>query len=258
MGLSNSTLHWLEDGEQAVPGPADRAGHDAELRSRARRSPGRKRAVLVVGGAGADRADRRRLLLRAGAEAAAPRRRPRPSVGRARPRPDDARRGRAGREPIDEALELAHLALVADPRFADAHFVVGDGAAGRATRPPKRATSFASTSSWRRWGRTPQAARTALAIAAAMTATRPPSTRRLPLADLRARYVDGGRAAAGVDRGGAGRRRPRRARARSSRRWRAAAAPTVPRGSGCARCCATRPRCGAAASRTSPASTRPG
>ena len=25
---------------------------------------------------------------------------------------------------IDEALELAHLALVADPRFADAHFVV--------------------------------------------------------------------------------------------------------------------------------------
>jgi Tfp pilus assembly protein PilF len=25
----------------------------------------------------------------------------------------------------DEAMELAHLALVADPRFADAHFVVG-------------------------------------------------------------------------------------------------------------------------------------
>ena len=51
MGLSNSTLHWLEDGEQAVP---SRLTEPGTMPSYDPRAPvaGRRRAVLVVGGAG--------------------------------------------------------------------------------------------------------------------------------------------------------------------------------------------------------------
>ena len=48
MGLSNSTLHWLEDGEQAVPGRLTEPGSMPSYDPRAPIA-GRKRAVLVVG-----------------------------------------------------------------------------------------------------------------------------------------------------------------------------------------------------------------
>src|SRR5436190_16146650 len=50
MGLSNSTLHWLEDGEQAVPGRLTEPGTMPSYDPRAP-VPGRKRAYLVTGGA---------------------------------------------------------------------------------------------------------------------------------------------------------------------------------------------------------------
>jgi tetratricopeptide (TPR) repeat protein len=123
MGLSNSTLHWLEDGEQAVPGRLTEPGSMASYDPRAP-VPGRKRAVLVVGLAGAVAlivagtmyvsAQKRRA-----AEPAAP-----ATIEPARDLTNRAEAALAANK-IDEALELAHLALVADPRFADAHFAVG-------------------------------------------------------------------------------------------------------------------------------------
>ena len=47
MGLSNSTLHWLEDGEQAVPGRLTEPGSMPSYDPRAP-VPGRKRGVLVA------------------------------------------------------------------------------------------------------------------------------------------------------------------------------------------------------------------
>src|SRR5262245_56425642 len=51
MGLSDSTLHWLEDGEQAVPGQITEPGTMPSYDPRAPVA-GRRRAFLVVGGAG--------------------------------------------------------------------------------------------------------------------------------------------------------------------------------------------------------------
>jgi len=123
MGLSNSTLHWLEDGDQAVPGRLTEPGSMASYDPRAP-VPGRRRAVLVVGLAGAValivagtlfvNAQKRRA-----AEPAAP-----VAVEPARDLTNRAE-GALAANKVDEALELAHLALVADARFADAHFVVG-------------------------------------------------------------------------------------------------------------------------------------
>jgi len=123
MGLSNSTLHWLEDGDQAVPGRLTEPGSMASYDPRAP-VPGRRRAVLVVGLAGVValivagtlfvNAQKRRA-----AEPAAP-----VAVEPARDLTNRAEVALAANK-VDEALELAHLALVADPRFADAHFVVG-------------------------------------------------------------------------------------------------------------------------------------
>jgi len=122
MGLSNSTLHWLEDGEQAVPGRLTEPGSMASYDPRAP-VPGRRRAVLVVGLAGIialviagalyGQAEKRRA-----AQAPAP-----AAVDPARDLTTRAETALAAHR-FDEALELAHLALVADPRFADAHFVV--------------------------------------------------------------------------------------------------------------------------------------
>ena len=122
MGLSNSTLHWLEDGDQAVPGRLTEPGSMASYDPRAP-VPGRRRAVLVVGLAGAV------ALIVAGTlfinaqkrRAAEP-----PAPTAIEPARDLTNRAEAAlaANKIDEALELAHLALVADPRFADAHFVV--------------------------------------------------------------------------------------------------------------------------------------
>jgi hypothetical protein len=120
MGLSNSTLHWLED--ESAPAHVEEPG---TLPSYDPKAPvaGRTRAVLVVGGAAivaiviagyfyAQSAKR---------QAEAP---PAPVV--VEPARDLTGRAQAalGANKIDEALDLAHLALVADPRFADAHFVV--------------------------------------------------------------------------------------------------------------------------------------
>jgi hypothetical protein len=122
MGLSNSTLHWLEDGDQAVPGRLTEPGSMASYDPRAP-VPGRRRAVLVVGLAGAV------ALIVAGTlflnaqkrRAAEP-----PAPTAIEPARDLTNRAEAAlaANKIDDALELAHLALVADPRFADAHFVV--------------------------------------------------------------------------------------------------------------------------------------
>jgi tetratricopeptide (TPR) repeat protein len=122
MGLSNSTLHWLEDGEQAVP---SRLTEPGTMPSYDPRAPvaGRRRAVLVVGGAGLlaliiagyfyTQAEKRRAAQAPAAVAVEP----------ARDLTTRAEAALAANR-YDEALEVAHLALVADPRFADAHFVV--------------------------------------------------------------------------------------------------------------------------------------
>jgi hypothetical protein len=123
MGLSNSTLHWLEDGEQAVP---SRLTEPGTMPSYDPRAPvaGRKRAVLVVGGAGLI------ALITAGyffAQAQKHRSEQAPAPAIVDPARDLTNRAEAAlaANRYDEALELAHLALVADQRFADAHFVVG-------------------------------------------------------------------------------------------------------------------------------------
>jgi tetratricopeptide (TPR) repeat protein len=122
MGLSNSTLHWLEDGDQAVP---SRLTEPGTMPSYDPRAPvaGRRRAVLVVGGAGL------LALIVAGyfyTQAESRRATQAPAPAAVEPARDLTTRAEtalaANRQ--DEALELAHLALVADPRFADAHFVV--------------------------------------------------------------------------------------------------------------------------------------
>ena len=136
MGLSNSTLHCLEAGEQAVPGRLTEPGSMASYDPRAP-VPGRRRAVLVVGVAGAI------ALIVAGwfyaqaqkrhaAEAPAP-----AAVDPARDLTTRAEAALAAHR-FDEALELAHLALTADPRFADAHFVVAIVEKGRNQREAAR------------------------------------------------------------------------------------------------------------------------
>jgi hypothetical protein len=122
MGLSNSTLHWLEDGEQAVPGRLTEPGTMPSYDPRAP-VPGRKRAYLVTGGAALI------ALIVAGwfygqaqkRQAAEP-----PVPVAVEPARDLTTRAQAAlaANRVDDATELAHLALVADPRFADAHFVV--------------------------------------------------------------------------------------------------------------------------------------
>jgi len=122
MGLSNSTLHWLEDGDQAVP---SRLTEPGTMPSYDPRAPvaGRTRAVLVVGGAGL------LALIIAGyffAQAQSRRATQAPAPAVVEPARDLTGRAEAAlaANRHDEALELAHLALVADQRFADAHFVV--------------------------------------------------------------------------------------------------------------------------------------
>jgi hypothetical protein len=129
MGLSNSTLHWLEDGEQAIPGRLTEPGTMPSYDPRAP-VPGRKRAYLVTGGAALI------ALIVAGFLYGQAQQRhaaevPAPTV--VEPARDLTTRAEAAlaANRIDEATELAHLALVADPRFADAHFVVGTIKQGR-------------------------------------------------------------------------------------------------------------------------------
>jgi len=129
MGLSNSTLHWLEDGEQAVPGRLTEPGSMPSYDPRAP-VPGRKRGVLVVGLAGVAA-----LILAAALYGQAQSRKAAepPPAAVVEPARDLTNRAQAAlaANQIDHALELAHLALTADARFADAHFVVGTVAQGR-------------------------------------------------------------------------------------------------------------------------------
>ena len=124
MPFSNSTLHWLEDGD--VSGQT-RAPDFMSTPSFDPTAPiaGRRRAILVVGGAGLV------AFLIAGAlyvQAERHRAATAPAPVAADPARDLTSRAEAaaaaGR--LSEALDLAHLALVADGRFADAHFVVAN------------------------------------------------------------------------------------------------------------------------------------
>jgi len=122
MGLSNSTLHWLEDGDQAVPGRLTEPGSMASYDPRAP-VPDRRRAVLVVSVAGAI------ALLIAGTlffQAQKRHAEEAPAATAVEPARDITTRAEAAlaANRLDEAMDLAHLALSADARFADAHFVV--------------------------------------------------------------------------------------------------------------------------------------
>lgn len=124
MGLSESTLHWLVDGEHPIEpivnDPATAPHYDP-------RAPvaGRKRTVVVIGGAAilafvvAVVLHHQAVRHRAAA--------PIPPVASVEPAALLTERAEAwlaqGR--AVEALDLAHLALGSDPRFSDAYIVVG-------------------------------------------------------------------------------------------------------------------------------------
>ncbi|HVV50165.1 MAG TPA: hypothetical protein VHO06_10935, partial [Polyangia bacterium] len=121
MGLSESTLHWLVDGEV----PVEALAHDpATAPHYDLRAPvaGRRRTVAVVGGAailafvvaGVLHAQAGRHHADAQATAAEP-------ADVLTHRAEAAlTAGRSG-----EAMDLAHLAIAANPRYADAYVIVG-------------------------------------------------------------------------------------------------------------------------------------
>ena len=124
MGLSESTLHWLVDGEQAIEPVANDPGTAPHYDPRAPVA-GRKRTVVVIGGAAIlafgvavvlhgqaarNRADANPPPAASAEPAAVLTQRAETALGQ----------GRAG-----EALDLANLALGSDPRFSDAYIVIG-------------------------------------------------------------------------------------------------------------------------------------
>src|SRR6185369_16183300 len=113
--------------------------------------------------------------------------------GRTRPRPHDARRSGPGGEPDRRGDRAGAPGAGGRPALRGRalrgrHDQAGPQPARRGARRISQASRAGAAGHARRGGA--QGAR----VAAAMTATRPPSTSRLPLADLRARYVEGGRA----------------------------------------------------------------
>lgn len=124
MGFSESTLHWLAGGE--TTGTTRVTRDTGTLPSYDPRAPvaGRKRAVLVVGGAGL------LALIVAGTlfVQARSHRAPGTTAATAEPARDLTARAEAAyaANRISEAIELAHLALSADPRYADAHLVMAN------------------------------------------------------------------------------------------------------------------------------------
>jgi tetratricopeptide (TPR) repeat protein len=124
MGLSESTLHWLVDGEQAIEPVANDPGTAPHYDSHAP-VPGRKRTVVVIGSAAIvafgvavvlhgqaarNRTDANPPPAASAEPAAVLTQRAETALGQ----------GRAG-----EALDLANLALGSDPRFSDAYIVIG-------------------------------------------------------------------------------------------------------------------------------------
>ena len=162
MGLSESTLHWLVDGEKA--GRAARAG--CRLR-RPHYDPsaavaGRKRTVVEIGGAAIvafvvavvlhGQASRHRTAPEAPQEAAEP-------AAVLTQRAEAALvHGRSG-----EAMDLAHLAIVTDPDARRTPTSSSGRSSATAGGSQKRATPFASISSSRRLARTPKRRAPALA-----------------------------------------------------------------------------------------------
>jgi hypothetical protein len=131
MGLSESTLHWLVDGEQAIEPHENEPGTGPVYDSRAPVA-GRKRNVVVIGGASVVA-----LVVAAflhfqatGHQTAAEAPTVEPASVLTQRAETALGAGRAG-----EAMDLAHLAIVADPRAADAYVVVGkvQRASGRLT-----------------------------------------------------------------------------------------------------------------------------
>ena len=121
MGLSESTLHWLVDGEKPVEALPDDPGTAPHYDPRAP-VPGRKRTVAVIGGAAVLAFAVAALLhAQAGghrADTAADANEPAEVLTQ---RAETALvAGRSG-----EAMELARLAIAANPRLADAYVVVG-------------------------------------------------------------------------------------------------------------------------------------
>jgi len=124
MGLSESTLHWLVDGEQAIEPVANEPGTAPHYDPRAPVA-GRKRTVVVIGGAAIvafvvavvlhGQAARNRAATTV------------PAVASAEPAAVLTRRaeGALAQGRSAEALDLANLALGSDSRFADAFIVVG-------------------------------------------------------------------------------------------------------------------------------------
>jgi tetratricopeptide (TPR) repeat protein len=158
MGLSNSTLHWLED--ESAPAHVHEPG---TLPSYDPKAPvaGRRRAVLVVGGAALVAIGIAGYFYTHAAkrQAEAP-----PARAVVEPARDLTGRAQAAlaANKVDDALDLANLALVADPRFADAHFVL-------ATAMMARSNTTAARDEYRKYlelaplGTHAQAARDALA-----------------------------------------------------------------------------------------------
>jgi hypothetical protein len=121
MGLSESTLHWLVDGEQAIDPHANEPGTGPVYDSRAPVA-GRKRTVAVIGGAAVVALVVAIFLhfQAAGHQTAGESSTVEPASVLTQRAETALSAGRAG-----EAMEQANLAIVADPRFADAYVVVG-------------------------------------------------------------------------------------------------------------------------------------
>ena len=124
MGLSESTLHWLVDGEHAIEPVANEPGTAPHYDPRAPVA-GRKRTVVVIGGAAIvafvvavvlhGQAARNRAAANAPAAASAE-----PAAVLTQRAEAALAQGRAA-----EALDLANLALGSDARFSDAYIVIG-------------------------------------------------------------------------------------------------------------------------------------